>query len=68
MEALLTSLFASDEFKYVVALLATHLLASITNAIVPNEDDDAGPIRKLIGKGLRALSLTIGKATAKKSG
>lgn len=49
-----------------VTLALTSLFASLANALIPNEGENAGPLKVLAGKLLRAFALAVGEAIPKK--
>ena len=60
-------LFQDPAFQALMAGTLVHALASIANAAIPNEGNDAGPVKKLFGKVIRGLALGIGNAVPKKA-
>ena len=65
MSAIALFLASDPELQALAAAFVAHFLASLTNAIVPDEPVDAGRVRTFLGKTLRALSLPVGNPTAK---
>ena len=62
-----TLLIQDPAFQALVAGTFLHLLASVANAMIPNESDDAPGYKRIFGKIIRAVALGVGKAVPKKA-
>ena len=62
-----TVLFQDPAFQALLAGTLVHFLASVANALIPNESNDAGVAKRFFGKVIRGVALGVGQAIPKKA-